>query len=272
MGSIYQKAQQEQKKGFYQEILDKLEGLPANTPDWREALKNAIDDIIQAEEQSVVEEQPEAKKEPWDFSREKSQATFVCGDGIVIRPITPEDQEFYRSVRMQYSLIYKSAYYNAKDKKENLFLREALSPQVFYCAICDFKKNQSFGYLGIKDTSADLWEIAIELDAKYTQRGLGPQSIRLYLNEIQRITGKGEFRAKVEVDNLPSQKCFERLGAELVGLCDSVVLKTNDEKKRFEEKNLDLIDEHMVDLAERIGVEPRKLLSHVLDYRLKYPL
>ena len=116
MGSIYQKAQQEQKKGFYQEILDKLEGLPANTPDWREALKNAIDDIIQAEEQSVVEEQPEAKKEPWDFSREKSQATFVYGEGIVIRPITQEDREFYRSIRMQYSLIYRSAHYAAKNK------------------------------------------------------------------------------------------------------------------------------------------------------------
>ena len=62
MGSIYQKAQQEQKKGFYQEILDKLEGLPADTPDWREALKNAIDDIIQAEEQSVVRSSQRQKK------------------------------------------------------------------------------------------------------------------------------------------------------------------------------------------------------------------
>ena len=33
----------------------------------------------------------------------------------------------------------------------------------------------------------------MELDAKYTQQGLGSQSIRLYLNEIQRLTGKGEF-------------------------------------------------------------------------------
>ena len=74
------------------------------------------------------------------------------------------------------------------------------------------------------------------------------------------------------MDYLPSQKCFERLGAELVGLCDSVVLKTDDEKKRFEEKNLDLIDEHMVGLAECLGVEPRKLLNYVLDYRLKCPL
>ena len=272
MGSIYQRAQQEQAREFRQEILNKLEGLPADTPDWREALKNAIDDIIQAEEQSAVEEQPAIEKEPWDFSYEKSQSAFVCGDGIVIRPIMPGDQEFYRSVRMQYSLIYRSAYYAAEDKKESLFLNEALSSEVFYCVICDSKENQPVGYLGIKDTSADLWEIAIELDAKHTRRGLGPQSICLYLNEIQRLTGKGEFRARVEVDNLPSQKCFERLGAELIGLCDSVVLKIDDEKKRFEEKNLSLIDKHMMGLAERLGVEPRKLLSHVLDYQLKCPL
>ena len=52
--SVSEKAQQEQKKGFYQEILDKLKGLPADTPDWREALKNVIGDIIQSGEQSSV--------------------------------------------------------------------------------------------------------------------------------------------------------------------------------------------------------------------------
>lgn len=41
MGKIFQKAQQEQAKGFYQEILDKLEGLPADTPDWRETLEGS---------------------------------------------------------------------------------------------------------------------------------------------------------------------------------------------------------------------------------------
>jgi L-amino acid N-acyltransferase YncA len=117
-----------------------------------------------------------------------------------------------------------------------------------------------------------LWEIAIELDGKYTRRGYGPRSIRLYLNEIRRITGKETFRALVEADNIPSQKCFEKLGAQLVGLCSGAVLKTDAEKERFEEKNLDLIDEHMVGLAERLGTEPRKLLSHVLDYRLRCPL
>lgn len=92
------------------------------------------------------------------------------------------------------------------------------------------------------------------------------------MNGIQRITGKTEFRALVEVDNIPSQKCFEGLKAKLVGLCDSLVLKTDDERERFEERNLDLIDTHMLELAKRLGVEPRKLLSHVLDYRIRCPL
>lgn len=259
MGDIFKKAQQEQAKGFYQEILDKLEGLPANTHDWRGILKNAIDDIIQSGEQ------PPAKKDVWDFSREKSLPVFACDNMLSIRPITADDNDFYRGIRMQYSLMYRSAYYAAREKK-SLFLHEALSPQVFYCIIEDSKEKLPLGYLGIKDTSADLWEIAIELDEKHTRQGFGPKSIRLYLNEVQHITGRTEFKAVVEVDNIPSQKCFERLGADLVGLCDSVVLKTDDEKERFEERHLELIDAHMIELSERLGVEPRKLLSHVLDY------
>ena len=47
----------------------------------------------------------------------------------------------------------------------------------------------------------------------------------------------------MEVDNLPSQKYFEQLGAKLAGMCDSAVLKTDEEKKRFEERNLDLIED-----------------------------
>jgi L-amino acid N-acyltransferase YncA len=117
-----------------------------------------------------------------------------------------------------------------------------------------------------------LWEIAIELDGKYTSQGYGPRSIQLYLNKIWRITGKNTFRALIEADNIPSQKCFEKLGAQLVGLCSSAVLLTDDEKERFEARNLDLIDAHMIGLAERLKIEPRKLLSHVLDYRLTCPL
>lgn len=56
MGNIFQKAQQEQVKGFYQEIPDKLERLPADTPDWKDALKSAINDIIRSGEQQQAED------------------------------------------------------------------------------------------------------------------------------------------------------------------------------------------------------------------------
>lgn len=62
MGDIYQKAQKEQTKGFYQEILDKLESLPADTLDWRDAVKSIVDDIIQSDEQSLAEVQSAEKR------------------------------------------------------------------------------------------------------------------------------------------------------------------------------------------------------------------
>ncbi len=266
MDRIHQKAQQEQMKEFAQQILDKLDERPAGSSIKKEELLKILDGMIQSEEQVS------AKKEPWDFSREKPQAVFVCGDGILIRPITPEDEGFYCGVRMQYSLMYRAAYNTAKENKKSVLLDEIYTPQVFYCIICNSNNGQPVGYLGIKDTSAEIWEVAIELDGKYTHQGFGSRSLRLYLNEIQRRTGVGQFRAVVEVDNIPSQRCFEGLGAKLVGLCDSFVLKTEDEKKRFEERNLHLISANMITLAERIGEEPRKLLSHFLDYRIKCPL
>lgn len=272
MGSIYQKAQKEQTKGFYQEVLDRLESLPADCPDWREAVKVILDDAIQSAEQAPTVTHEVVGTGVWNFLNEKSQPVFVQDETISLCPITLADENFYHSVRMQYSQIYKDAYRIAEERKENLFENDALKPEVFYCIIKDAKRSLPLGYLGIKDTSADLWEIAIELDGNYTHQGYGSRGIRLYLNEIQWITGRDDFKAVVEVDNIPSQKCFEKLGAQLVGLCDSAVLKTADEKERFEKRNLDLIDAHMVELAERLGVEPRKLLSHVLEYRLCCPL
>ena len=65
---------------------------------------------------------------------------------------------------------------------------------------------------------------------------------------------------------------MESLGGRLFGLCNGVVPMTEEEKTRFEERNLHLIDVQITRLAERMGVEPRKLLSHAVEYRLECPL
>lgn len=158
-----------------------------------------------------------------------------------------------------------------KVDNESLLMADLSKPESLYCIIEDAADETRVGYLGVKDTRDDIWEIGIELDERFTHQGFGSRSIGLFLNELYRITGKPEYKAWVETDNLPSQKYFEKLGARLIGLCNGPILKLEEEKRLFEENNLNLIDNNMKALAARMGVEPRKLLSHVLDYRIKCP-
>lgn len=213
----------------------------------------------------------EIQREIWNFSREKSKPLFVRDGTVIIRPVKESDTEFYLSVRMQYSMIYRIMISQENRRREDLFLLDLCQPESFYGIIEDTSRVP-VGYIGIKDTCTDIWELAIELDKQHTRRGLGPRSIILFLNEVHRITGRTTFKVKVEPDNIPSQKCFERLGAVLTGLCDSPLLKTPEEKEQFERKNLNLIDDNMRSVADRLVVEPQKLLSHVLEYRVKCPL
>lgn len=207
-----------------------------------------------------------------DSIHEQLKYLSVCDKSVLIRPLVPDDRDFYHQVRLQHSMIYRCACFDSEDQGLNIFLKEALGDNVFFCVIENAENRVPLGFLGIKDLSADVWEIAIELDNRYVHHGIGPRSLRAFLNELYRIIGKSEFKARVDADNIPSQKCLEKTGAKLVGICDGIVLKTDEDKVRFEEQNLILIDNHMREVADRIDIEPRKLLSHVLDYRLTCPL
>lgn len=265
MNRIFAKAQRDKAVENLQTLLDSVKGLPAGSPEREAAYIGVLEGLVAKMEKS------EARREIWDFSREKAQPVFVQDGAVIIRPVNANDAEFYVSIRMQYSMIYRVMIGVEKHRSESLFLLDLCQPESFYCVI-ENPQQETIGYLGVKDTGSDIWEIAIELDKQYTRHGFGSRSIVLFLNEISRVTGKTQFKAKIETDNIPSQKCFERLGAMLVGLCDGPLLKTLEEKERFVENNLNLIDENMNELADRLGVEPRKLLSHVLEYRMTCPL
>ena len=60
---------------------------------------------------------------------------------------------------------------------------------------------------------------------------------------------------------------MRKIEAKLVGSYN-LAFDTEEEAKIFEEENLELITEHMWTLAKELDVAPKKLLSHVLDYRL----
>lgn len=266
MSSFQEKTQQEHAKKPRNILEAAVEGLPKGSPEREATFKKALDGLI------GQQTEPEGRKPIWDFSEEKGRPVFVNTAAVVIRPPKPSDADFYVDLRASYSLMYRGMLKTGRHLNESLLINDLYQPESFYCIIEDPSKGVPAGYIGIKDTGADAWEIAAELAEKYTKRGLGPKSIRLFLNEVHRITGHKEFRAIVETDNVPSQKCVERLGARLVGLVNGSILKLEDEKRRFEDTHLYLIDDNVKALAARLGVEPRMLLSHVLDYRFVCPI
>ena len=135
----------------------------------------------------------------------------------------------------------------------------------FYCMV---KLNDvSIGYVAIQDTRESIWEIVAEFDPEYCNKWFGTKSIKLFLKALQEITMYDLYRARIEVENIASQKCFEKLGAELVGIANAAI-DDEEEQTRFENENLDRINANMIEFAEKLHVEPRKLLSHVLEYHL----
>lgn len=240
------------------------EQLEPSSPERKAVSRKVLEDTIKAMEALGTH------KPIWDFSKEKSQPVFVSDCNLVLRPINAGDVDFYWRIKQQYSPDYRAILKTESHRKESLFLVTVCTPESFYCIV--EINGAPVGYLGIENTEEDLWQLAAELDEQYTNQGFGSRSVKLFLNEVSRISGKTLFRAKIYPDNIRSQKCVEKVGGKLVGLCVGGYLRLPEEQARFEEENLHLIDDNIQDLADRLGVEPRKLLSHVLDYRLECPI
>lgn len=219
MGSIQEKAQRDHAKGTQLILETAVEGLTPGSPEREAAFKKTLDGLV-----AIVSE-AESPQPIWDFTAEKAQTHLVRDGMAILRPIQAANADFYVSVKAQYSILYRTMVHMGKVDNESLLMVDLFKPESFYCIIEDAKDGTSVGYIGIKDTRADIWEIAIELDGQFTHKGFGFRGIRLFLNEMHRITGKTEYQALVETDNLPSQKCFEKLGARLIGLCSGPILK-----------------------------------------------
>jgi RimJ/RimL family protein N-acetyltransferase len=125
------------------------------------------------------------------------------------------------------------------------------------------------GYCGINNLSRDQWEIAIELRKKWRCKGIGYVAISTLLSAIKSRLHINEFRVKIDADNYASQRLFEKLGAVPYRIAEYMLHKEKD-ILRCEEENLDAIDDKLIKVAEKFGVEPRKLLSHILEYKLEW--
>lgn len=138
-----------------------------------------------------------------------------------------------------------------------------------YCTICAKETGEFLGYCAIERLKRQCPEIAINLLEHFQSRGLGPEAVLAFMGAFWRVAGVTPFIAKIDPQNIGSQKMFRRLGFVPWGI-DTHFINDPAILEGFEEERLEElggISEELCSLAEEFDVEPRKLLSHVLVFR-----
>lgn len=226
--------------------------------------------MLRAEEERLLDEiemMDERKRKEYggEYNLSKILVPVIYeNERIRLRRPEKEDRAPFLQVKCQYA--YSKVMIQRESYQEGLW-EEQISNESLYYSIIERKNDKYIGYCGVKDLKKKVWEIAIELDGEYCHQGYGFLALGKYLENLAGLSGRREFASRVEADNIASQKLMEKLGFRPYGLAE-FLLHSEEDKREAEEEYLYLLDERYEKLAERFHVEPRKLLSHVLEYRL----
>lgn len=193
----------------------------------------------------------------WAFGKK-----IVLPDDILLRNVRESDKESFLSLQNVYSLMRSMLRHEAY---QNMIWREHTEQKSLMLSI--EKDGIYAGYCGIQDLSASIWEISIELLPEYTNQGIGFAAITAMLNALRDRLGVSEYRVRIDPKNHASQRLFEKLGAVPNGISE---LWIHDAQglEQLEAENIHLIDDALTAVAKKFAVEPRALLSHVLEYKL----
>lgn len=192
--------------------------------------------------------------------------TFICADsGVALRKLTEDDREPFLQMKQEYSAF--PALMKEESYRQALWEQYLDAPGLIFAIV---KDDRFVGYCGIEDTSTKPWEICIELSPERRRQGIGTAAIAAMLDALGERLGAADFKARIFPDNVASQGLVEKLGAKPNGISE---LSLHDEEAiwRLEEESLHLIDDSLIAVAQKFDVEPRKLLSHVLEYSLRWP-
>lgn len=139
------------------------------------------------------------------------------------------------------------------------------------CFIYGKDSGTLYGYCGIDNITLELPEIEIKLFKEAQNNGFGTRALRLLMNTFSEKTGVTVFRSRVASDNYICQRVMDKLGAAFAGL-SSIIGETSEYGKSFieklEKKFPEEADEKLFAAAEKYNVDPKKLFSHNLEFRL----
>lgn len=265
MGHILKKIITTKKNRSLHGVIGRLKEMAAENPHGQieiDRISALLDEEIADIDKKIRSR--EAVGKGWDFSQEKASDVYAENEMLKICPFTESDRAFYTAVRDAYARIDIDT---SLESRERAYWEGVQPDTVFYCTIVLKETGERIGYIAFKNTASNLWEFAIEILPQFCYKEYGPMAVALFLNRTKEITGKNQYQALVEPDNIPSQRCMNKLNAELVDIFN-LMFEDEDEAEQFENENTDLITDHMLQLAEMLDVEPKKLLSNVLDYRI----
>lgn len=192
-----------------------------------------------------------------------SSGETICADmGVTLRKVCEADRDGFIALQRVYSLT-KSMLKN--EAYCDIVWEEHLDNKALMFSIV--QNDAYLGYCGIKDLTQTPWEIVIELQPEKTKQGIGYAAVTAMLDSMRNRLGACQYRIRIEPTNYASQRLFEKLGAEPNGLSELWIHDTQT-LKDIEEDNLHLIDDNLISVARKFSVEPRLLLSHVLEYSL----
>lgn len=183
-------------------------------------------------------------------------------NGIVLRKVQDTDKDIFIELQKE-NAVAKSMM--KEEAYRNMLWNEHIEYKALTCSI--EVDGKYVGYCGIKNMAHEQWEIAIEILKHWNHKGIGYVAVSMMLDEIKQRLDITEFRVRIDPDNYASQGLFEKLGAVPNGISEFMLHKEED-INRCEDENIHLIDDKMIELANKFNVEPRKLLSHVLEYKL----
>lgn len=189
---------------------------------------------------------------------------IITENEIILRKVQDSDKHIFIELQKENNIVKSMM---KEEAYRNMLWNEHIEYKaLMFSVIVD---NEYAGYCGIKNTTHEQWEIAIEILNKWKHKGIGYRAISVMLDEIKNRLNVSEFRVRIDAENYPSQRLFEKLGAEPNGISE-FLLHGEADIRRCEEENIHLLDERIQKLAKQFNVEPRKLLSHVLEYKLTW--
>lgn len=180
-------------------------------------------------------------------------------DAIRLIVISEKERNDYLTLFSEYSCL------NSCEQTDNALWNSTFNDNSFVCSIYDKNTNKYVGYCLIRDLKSSVWEIAIEEKKEFCNKGYGTYALDLFMNVVTKFTGNRYYRARVDVDNYPSQALMKKLGAVPNGISEYML--HGEDLKKFQKEYSYLINDNIRNVAKEFGVQAEKLIGHVLEYK-----